>query len=180
MPTRKTKIIFFTALSLVVLASVCFVLMYMSMNSLIGSTSIKEDQIKTEMQTVDSRNLMKKDLEANSAQIAELSNFMISADGSVDFVKTLESLTSENNLKIDVKNVASADISNNKVELLNVNTDVTGEWKNVEYFLEILENYPLKTTINKVSLNKITDNKIGGKKVSQWVGNFDFSVVKLK
>ena len=180
MPTKKTKIIFFTALFLVILASLCFVLMYMSMNSLIDISAIKEDQIKSKIQTVDSKSLMKKDLETNSLKISELSDFMIGSEDTVDFIKNLETITAKNNLKINIKNAVSGPSSNDKLVLLNITLEVTGEWKDVEFFLELLENYPLKISINNTSISKSSDSKVNGKIVPQWIGSFDFSVVKLK
>jgi hypothetical protein len=180
MPTKKTKIIFLTVLSLVVLASVCFVLMYISMNSLIANSAIKEDQIKTKIQTVDSKSLMKKDLEINSEKIAKLSDFVVGSGNTVDFIKSLENITAQNNLKINIKNAVSKASTSDKLELLNITLEVTGEWKNVEYFLELLENYPLKISINNISISKSSDIKVNGKIVPQWIGSYDFSVVKLK
>lgn len=180
MPTKKTKIIFFTALFLNILALVCFVLIYTSMNSLIASASMKEEQIKTQIQTVDSISLMKKDLENNSARIAELSDYIIGSENTVDFIKTIETLTAQNHLVVNIKNAVPSALSNSKLESLNISLDVTGEWKDVEYFLEILENYPLKISINNASISKTSENKVNGRVVSQWTGSFDFSVIKMK
>ena len=66
------------------------------------------------------------------------------------------------------------------VELLRVKMNVIGEWKNVQFFLKELENYPLKITINSVSFNKYSDKVVNDKKISQWTGNFEFTVAKIK
>ena len=58
--------------------------------------------------------------------------------------------------------------------------NVIGEWKNVQFFLKELENYPLKITINSVSFNKYSDKVVNDKKISQWTGNFEFTVAKIK
>ena len=113
----------------------------------------------------------------------ELTGYLIPSGGTVDFIKTLEQLVSNSGIKSDIKTVTTE--NNDKTnaigaELLRINMDVLGEWKNVQFFITLLENYPLKIEIKNISLNKFSDYTVKGKSTPQWAGNFEFTVVKYK
>ena len=112
-----------------------------------------------------------------------MKEYIIPSGGTVDFIKLLEQLVSNSNIKSDIKNVTTEnDNKDNLVgaELIRINMDVLGEWKNVQFFITLLENYPLKIEIKSISLNKFSDNVVKGRSVSQWAGNFEFTVLKYK
>ena len=92
-------------------------------------------------------------------------------------------MVSNSGLKSNIKTVVNqAYDKGNSVgtENLKINMDVIGEWKNIQFFLSLLENYPLKIDIQKVSFNKLSDSFISSKKMVSWVGGFEFTVVKFK
>ncbi len=142
-----------------------------------------ESAIKLELQKQDARILMKSDLSQSDMYQKELTDYFVPSGGTVDFIKTIEKIVSNSNIKSDIKTVTSE--SNDKTnvvgaELLKINMDVIGEWKNIQFFINLLEIYPLKIEIKSVSLNKFSDSMIKGKSVPQWAGNFEFTVLKLK
>jgi len=181
MPTKKSKIIFYALLIVDIFVAACFVLVLNSMNNLIANTILNEDQIIIESQKTAAEVSMKKDVDNTSSDRDKLSDYFIKSDGPVDFIKSIETLSSKNNLKDEIKSISYSDFPNNPdMQFLNLSISVTGEWSNVELFLEFLENYPIKININKVSFSKFADYQIKGKQVPQWLGSFDISVAKFK
>ncbi len=58
--------------------------------------------------------------------------------------------------------------------------NVIGQWKDVQFFLALLENYPLKITVKSVSLSTFGTYEVKGKNVPEWSGDFEFTALKLK
>lgn len=181
MPSKKTKNLIIFLLILNIFSIVFFVLMFKHTNGLITESVLIENELKNEIKRDDARVLMKEDLEKGQEYEIELKKYLIEKDGTVNFIKTLEQLVSSSSLKSNIKNVLNESYDKGStigLDLIRINMDVIGEWKNIIYFLKLLENYPLKIDIKKVSLNMSSTYTIGGKNVSQWVGSFEFTVVK--
>ena len=183
MPKKETKRLVIILL-LIDLISICaFAFLYSFTRSLIIQSVNSEGEIKTELKKEDTIILMKDALSSGKIYQDKLMGYVIPSGGTVDFIKTLEQLVANSELKSDIKVVSSetydkGDLIN--LELVRINMDITGEWKNIQFFLTSLENYPLKIDIQKISLNKFSDYMVGGKSVPQWSGNFEFTVVKVK
>jgi len=183
MPKKETK----TLLIIMGIADLfiigLFIFIYNYTNNLINESINTESNIKTELQKQDARIMMKNDLISSETYQDKLKEYIIPSGGTVDFIKLLEQLVSNSNIKSDIKNVTTEnDNKDNLVgaELIRINMDVLGEWKNVQFFITLLENYPLKIEIKSISLNKFSDNVVKGRSVSQWAGNFEFTVLKYK
>lgn len=183
MPKKQTKILLIIFLLIDIISIGIFVLIFSYTRSLITESVNKASDIKTELKKEDTMVLMKDDLILGKMYQEKLMEYMVPSGGTVDFIKTVEQLVSNSGLKSDIKTVISEAYDKGDsigAELLRVNMDVTGEWKNIQYFLTSLENYPLKIDIKKISLNKFSDYIINGKSVPEWAGSFEFTVVKLK
>lgn len=183
MPKKKTKILLITLFFADILIAGVFAFVYISTKNLITESVNKEDQIKAELKKENAAVIMKEDLALAKVYQEKLNNYVINSNGTVAFIELLENMIIKSGLKSDIRNVATeaykkSGVSN--VELLRVNADVVGEWKNVQYFLNLLENYPLQINIEKVSINKFSDLSSKGKSISQWAGSFEFTVLKIK
>jgi len=183
MPTQKTKKILVLWGTLSVTIVLIFSVMVWFIFYFDGISTQMSIDIKNETKKGDSFLFLKKDIEANKNSINMVYDYVIKADGMVDFMQFLEDSTSKMNLKSEVKSVTFEAVSGanlKNIEQMKIQMDVTGEWRDVEYFLEFLENYPISLSVKKFSLNKFSDYILKGKKVPQWVGSFEFSVIKLK
>lgn len=183
MPKKRTKIILIVLFLANILIVATFTFIYISTKNLIEESVNKEDQIKTELKKENAAVIMKEDLVLAKIYQEKLNNFVINSNETVVFIELLENMIINSNLKSDIRNVSTevykkSGVSN--MELLRVNVDVVGEWKNIQYFLNYLENYPLQINIEKVSLNRYTDYESKNKNVSQWSGSLEFTVVKNK
>jgi len=183
MPEKKTKILISFLVIVVFVTMVTFVFMVRVINSNNGISSEKMMEIKGEKEKAETYLLLKKDLKESGQNISELDKYIIQSNGVVEFMDYLEKMALNNGLKYEVKSASFEPIIGGNftnTELIRIELSVIGEWKNTEYFLGLLENYPLKLTLNRVSLNRFSDYVIKGKKVPQWLENIDFTVVKNK
>jgi len=182
MPSKKTKKILLVWIFISAILAVAFAFALWSIFSFDAVSTAKSIEIKDETKKGESYLFMKKDIENNKNSINRVYDYIIKSDEIVNFMQKIEDLAKENGLTPEVKSVSFEGVAGNNIsniESMRILVDVTGEWKSVEYFLEILENYPISLDIKKFSLNK-TDIVIKNKKVPQWTGSFDFSVIKIK
>jgi len=183
MPKKETKILVIILLLADVISIGAFIFLFSFTKGLISESVSNGNDIKAELAKEDTIILMKDDITLGKMYQDKLMGYAIPAGGTVDLIKALEILVSNTGLKSDIKVVASEPYDKGNLlglELVRINMDVTGEWKNVQFFLTSLENYPLKISVKKVSLSKFSDFNVNGKNIPQWAGNFEFTVVKIK
>lgn len=183
MPSKKTKkILFIWTIVTIAIASVFAFMLW----TILASDKVyisKSLEIKEEIKKADSFLFIKKDVETNKDSINKIYDYIIKPEEVVNFMQKIEDLAKNNSLKSEVKSVsfeAIADTTLSNLESMKIQVSVSGDWKNVAYFLELLENYPASLNIKKVSLNNNAHVLVKNKKVSQWTGVFDFSVIKIK
>jgi len=183
MPKKETKRRVIILLLVDIIFIGIFIFLFLFTKNLIAESVDKENSIKTELKKENVRILMKEDLFLAKMYQEKLSGYMISSGGIVDFIKTVEQLVLKSGLKSEIKTVIrevyDKDDSSG-VELVRVNMDVLGSWKNIQFFLTSLENYPLKIDIKKAVFNKFSDYIINSQKTPQWAGSFEFTVLKIK
>ena len=180
----KTKALLITSIIQSIFVIVVFVVIYTFILNQISDTVNKIDQIKTEIRRQETLSLMKKDVEDSTANESKIYGYFIGVNGVADFLKTIEGLVSSSSLQYDIQSIAyeapSQPTAPINTELLRVKMSITGKWANVQHFLELIENYPLKIDIRSVSLNQTGDLTVSGKTVHQWSANIDFTALKLK
>jgi Tfp pilus assembly protein PilO len=183
MPKKETKILIIIILLIDIASIGAFVFLFSFTKNLIIESVNRENEIKTELKREDTMVLMKNDLELGKMYQEKLMNYMVPSGGTVDFIKTLEQIVSNSGIKSNITNVNNETYNKGDsigAELIKINMSVTGEWKNIQFFLTSLENYPLKIDINKLSLSKFSNYVINGKNTPEWSGSFEFTVVKIK
>ena len=183
MPKKKTITLVIVFLLVDILSVGFFVFLYFFTTNMIMESVNTEDQVKIALKQDETRILLKDDLSQGELYQQKLMNYVIPDGGTVDFIKTIEQLVSNSGIKSNISSVADEPYDKGNsigAELLNVDMDVIGEWKNIQFFLKLLENYPLKIDIVNASFTKVSDYTINGKKVPQWSASFEFTVVKMK
>jgi Tfp pilus assembly protein PilO len=183
MPKKETKILVIALILINALLVGAFIFLYNFTKNLIAESVSMSDDIKAELKKDEIRVLMRSDLTQGKIYQDELASYMLPSDSAVDFIKTVDQLVASSSLKSNISNVASEPYTKGNAinaELLKMNITVVGNWKNIQFFIKLLENYPLKIGINQLSLNKISDTVINGIQIPQWSGNIEFTVVKIK
>jgi len=183
MPTTKTKTFLILLIFLDIFFIAIFIALFIFTKNQISDTINKEDAIKTEIKKEETLSIMKKDVEDSKNYEDKLYGYFIGKDNVVDFLKTLDDLISSSSLKSEIQSInyeSLAKINLIETELVRVKMNVKGKWENIQFFLKLLENYPLKISIKNISLNKFSDSIISGKTIPEWSADLDFTAVKLK
>ncbi len=179
----KTKASLISLIILDIIIVAIFAILYSFTANQISDTVNKIDQIKTEIKKEETLALMKKDVEDSKNYENKFYGYFIGANNVADFLKTLDDLVSSSSLKSNIQSIAyeSSDGTGAiNTEFVRVKISVLGRWGNVQYFLKLLENYPLKIDVKNISLNKTSDAVVSGRKVSIWSADVDFTALKLK
>jgi len=118
-------------------------------------------------------------LEATAEERQAVESSLIGRDGVVEFVKTLERLGRESGLEIRTNSlsVSEAPREADLVELLTVNLEGKGGWRDTIDFLSVIEQLPFSVSIGEVSL--AADSAVKGR-APRWVSGVQLSVFKLK
>jgi len=180
MPRKETKISS-TALILFNLAVVViFFVLYSFTMSQVTDTVAKESQIKAEVIKKDKTYIMKNDIKLGKSYENSLYSYIVGKDGIADLIRVVEGLASKSSLKSEIKNISyetQNNLSSVGLEFIKIEMKVSGEWKNLNYFIELLENYPLKIQINSSSLAMIGTS---ANKKPEWSGDFELMIVKFR
>ncbi len=183
MPEKKTKALATFTLILALFSLSVYFSMFFFMKNRISETMQKQNEIKTAIEKKESLSLTQKSIEDNQVNEDKISGYIVKSNSVADFIKIMESIVASSGLKSQVGSI-SYESSNNlsafNAELLDVKITALGPWSNIHFFLQLLENYPLKIDIRSVSLKKFTDYVVKGKDVPQWSADIDFTVVKFK
>lgn len=175
MPKKKTKILAVSLFILDIVLISIFFSVYSYMNNQVRETTDKEDTITNLIKQQESVSLMKKDLGNGGNYQDQLYGYVLKKESVVSFIKTLEELAATSSLSSQINSVTfetGSMVSSINAELARFKMNVSGEWKNVIYFLKLLENYPLKIRIDGLSTTKTASGK--------WSADFNFTVVKFK
>ncbi len=181
MPKKETKILVIILLILDLAAIMVFILLFSFTKKQISDTVSKTDEIKAEITKKETLFLMKNDISYGKNYENNLYQFIIGKNDVVGLIKTIESMVASSSLKSDINSITyeqSSKLTPINSELVKISMSASGEWKNLQFFLNLLENYPLKIDIRNISFARSGD--AGAKKVPVWTGNFEFTVVKLK
>jgi Tfp pilus assembly protein PilO len=180
---KHTKILFIIFLVADIVAGIVFIMLYIDMNNQVAETVQNTDEIKTEITKEETLSLMKTDIMTAKTDTNTLDGFLLQKDDEVNFIKILESLAASSSLKLQVNSVVdepSNQLSTINAEFMHVNINVTGSWSHIQFFLALLETYPLKISLDKIVLTQFADTTVGGKQVPEWLGVFDFKVIRLQ
>ena len=183
MPKKETKTLVIIVLVIDLIFIGAFVFLFIFTQNMVDESASKVNDIKTELKKEDGVILMKDSLALGKMYQEKLADYIMPAEGTVNFITTIEQLVANTRLKSDIKTVTNVPYNKGDAigeELLKVDLVVNGGWSNIQFFLNSLENYPLKININNVSLNKISDATVKGKNVPVWSGSIEFTVVKVK
>lgn len=120
------------------------------------------------------------------SDISRVNDAIVSKDGEVEFIETLESIAKESGLSIEIDSLVFSNdetIVSESVGVLKVKAKTKGSWVGSYIFLSRLESLPLKLKINSFGLSNSLSENVVGKKIirsSVWQSVFEISVLKYK
>jgi len=183
MPKRKTKILVLLAFLSAAVSVSAFFILFSLMQGKVADTIAKTDEIQMALEKQRSLSFIQKSIADNQTSENALAGFIIPANSVSDFIQTLEDLVATSSLKSQVNSISyqsSSALSAVGAELVDVQMGVIGTWSNIHFFLELLENYPLKIVIKSASLKQFATYTIAGKQVPEWSLDIEFTAVKFK
>lgn len=181
MPTKQTKInIIFILLLNIIIWSVfvyAFIQIKNGENRMFELENAMRENLRKQKMEMD----LSKELSRTQEEREKLLSFFVAKDGEVDFIRKVEDLVSQSNLKSEIKSVEIEQIAGSTViENIKINLDVVGEWSDILLFQKTLENIPQVIAISGFSFEKFDTYNVKGRLVSQWLGSFEFRVAKIK
>ena len=114
---------------------------------------------------------------------SELDTYFVIDDKIVDFIEDVERIGRYTGADVEVISVNVDDnrnAENDISELLKLNFEVKGEWREVFQFLVLIEKMPFKIDISTVSLRVVHSDDIKEDSSRMWKGYFSISTIKLK
>jgi len=184
MPQNKTKTLLIISLIINIILFSGFFFIHKYVQNKVVETANKEQEVKNEIAKKDALSEMSEDIAQGQKYQEELLKYLIEQNGIVDFFKALEELASTTDVKTEVRSVekeaSSEDFDRMGLEKVKINIQMNGSWNNIQLYLKLFENYPLKLDIKSVSMKKFSSYEINKKMVPQWDAGVSFTVMKVK
>ncbi len=156
------------------------------------AAKIQEDADK-DVKREESLRLAKISLAKNKESIEKIDSYFIARDGVVSFIEELENLGKETGVILSIGSVSAevdAKVKDDFKETLRIRLEASGSWKDLFYFLSILESLPYRAQIEQMTLSllgasdKIPFGGEAGKRVpgkgEVWRGAFELTILKLR
>lgn len=138
----------------------------------------KQDYLASKLKMVDDM----------GTEINAVDNSIISKNGEVGFIESLESLARENGLSIEISSLTldnSVNLASSSINVFNIKAKTEGSWYGNYVFLSRLESLPFKVKINMVGLTDsskdvVSDANNSNPTNNTWQSVFDIGVLKYK
>lgn len=181
---KKTLIIICIELLVVCLVVTTYFFMRRDMYGVVDQHGV----VVLDVQRIEANHKELESLEQNIGSTKDerdrLLQVFLSADGTVDFIDSIESLAKKTGVTFKVQTITERE-DEPLVEagkgLVVFSAEVEGLWDDTVHFLKLVENLPYKSSIETISVSN--KNKSGEDKkppVSFWSGVVTFSVVNTK
>ena len=121
-----------------------------------------------------------KDTEVERTQLNE---YFVGKDAVVDFIEIIEDLSALSGTIMEITSVSVDDIEGGSSagELLRLNFEIFGVWRDAFHLLTLVESLPLEVTITQASFKQVSVQREDTKEPERsWKGTFGLTVVKLK
>ncbi|MEK7150548.1 MAG: hypothetical protein AAB688_01365 [Patescibacteria group bacterium] len=187
MATTKTKkiITILAILNATVLAFYFY--LFSSIDRMDTTTSEKVTEIESGLEKERQLRSIKNLMIDTKSELGEVANFFIQPTSSVDFIEQVESLGEIAQVNTEIESVGIDSVKNktsSSTESFKISLKTKGLWTNSIHLLILLESMPYHVSFDSINLQKVSEgaesaaNK--GKDPVYWVGNFVFSVLKIK
>lgn len=157
--TTKTEKINFVLAFLLGLSLASLVLFFNYTNAKFKDLIEKKAEYVKSVVNSKALKFVEKDLRFLQSANKTLENLYLDADNVVDFISNIESLARGANTAIEIKSISSSEvkIDEKKFEDLQdftIVAELSGLWKDVNKYIEIIENLPHHININELRLIK--------------------------
>lgn len=118
----------------------------------------------------------------NKTEIDLIKNSVVSKNGNVEFIETMESLAKNNNLSIEIQSLSFEPdpiLEKNEMVFFKIKALTKGSWSNIYTFLAQVEALPLSIRVDNMAVVSSSSDSQNGIK-SEWQMTFDIRVLKYK
>jgi|GEM_PF-6102322 len=114
----------------------------------------------------------------------EVANFFVDSDMIIEFLETIEGMAGKADVEIDVKSINEIETEAEGIKELSLNIDFEGDWISVHHFMVLLENIPIKMTIDRLNFREtVSREKDENGEIIEtvaWRGSAGFKTLQLK
>lgn len=185
--SSKTKQVLLTAIVLVIVASVAYIIFFINIKEKNNNVSALTNEVDSVLQKEIKLRSVKYLIKDIQDDIVKLDSHFVADDEIINFIEMIEDLGVESGAKVEVTNV-SIDVVDEKVvdknkidESLNLDFKIEGRFVEMFHFLSMFEKLPFKINILRTNFEKTPDDKMQfDETLEPWNGFFSITVVKLK
>jgi hypothetical protein len=117
-------------------------------------------------------------LSDTKAKRQDLMSYLVTKDGVVGFIETIEKLAKETNTTISVNSVGVSPTKNQQLEHVVLTAEVQGAFLDVYWLLSLIEKMPQQLSVSRVYLEQLpSEDK---KKPGNWRLVFTLQALKVK
>lgn len=116
-----------------------------------------------------------------SSSISQIESSIVSKDGDVAIIETIEQIGQKNNLELSVDSISEEDLPSTKdsgITTLKISARTSGSWKSIYNFVSELEALPYKVKIQRLSFSTSVDNTKSTER--KWQNVFEIKLLKYK
>jgi hypothetical protein len=185
MDPRKNlkKILVILGIILIGLAVLCY-FEFIDIKNKNENISYLDNQLSSQANKQELASSMDLIIKNSQPSIDLVDSSIVSSDGDVTFIESLESLAKTDGLNIGIDSLVITDdksLTSNNMSFFNIKANTSGSWSGTYLFLAQLESLPIKLKVNKFSFTNATNDlsKISSKG-NTWDGSFEITVLKYK
>lgn len=184
----STKI-FYTALAAAVTVLVLYVYIFMKILDENHRVNVLADSVRSETEKKENLASMAKRITATAPERQKLDGYFISKDGVVPFLNFIQSLGTQNELRLKILSVdvVPADPASDIFEIAKISFEARGVWGNVYRMAALSELMPQGVSVDRVDIVKMEDTasqveaqKKAPPKDPEWQVHVNLSILKLK
>lgn len=186
---RNPRVLFFTLLAITLLFALAYIALFLRIDQSYGEVTERIGTIEGKLLRQNTLTSSKTTAVKTVTEREQLDRYVISVDGVVPFLNSLQALGKENRLKVKILSVGigTAPESSEVFETVKVSLEASGTWQDVYRFTALTERLPLKVDMRRadLQLQEIETDEAaraprGVSATVFWKSVLDIDVLKLK
>ncbi len=144
----------------------------------IAARSAVSDEVRREQQSKDILTLAS----STAASREAVKHFFVPTDDAVTFIQAVESIGSASGASLSIQSIAAVPSGPTKpgtIGTITAHITMSGSWTTIMKALELFENLPYRSSIDRLSLSTSVAPDRAGQAVHSWSAGFDITAPTL-
>lgn len=141
-------------------------------NASAAAAHVRVAQLQEQNQQMNNLNSTIRNIQNRKEKLHE---FFVDSERIVNFLETIEKMGTDSGADVTVRSISEGETSAQTVNELKLDLAVDGTWSHVYHFISLLENLPLKITVDTISLGKRNSQE-----GTQWSGSIAVRVLQIE